>query len=147
MGKPCTMTFKEGSAENPSLRPTLYELPWLFQTWCHRMSGLRAGPMEMPESKKGQQTPQSSCIKRRGEMQLGTQIYYFPASIFSVSHHGSSENTCSTLTSPPEPQIPAHNLPLGCEGTSPSFSPQPPHSAPAAVDHRHHSGWVKQRRT
>lgn len=39
----------------------------------------------MPESKKEEQTCQSSHIKQRGEMQLGTQIFYLRAQYLFLS--------------------------------------------------------------
>lgn len=129
MVKPCTVTFKEGSAENPSLRPTPYKLLRLFQTQCHRMSGLRVRPTETPEFKKGQQTHQSSRIEQRGERQLGTRIFYLPAQyLFCIPSWLSREILAAfSLPSPPAgPQIPAHNLPLGWKGTSPSCFPPTP---------------------
>ena len=43
------------------------------------MPELRAGLKETPESKKEEQTCQSSHIKQRGEVQLGTQIFHLRA--------------------------------------------------------------------
>lgn len=128
MVKPCTVTFKEGSAENPSLRPTPYKLLRLFQTQCHRMSGLRVRPTETPEFKKGQQTDQSSRIKQRREATRDSDLLPSSSVPFLYPIVALKRNTGGILTAlpPAGPQIPAHSLPLGWEGTFPSCFPPTP---------------------